>query len=67
MLILEIAKYLGSNFACYETDGIWVSLTQYTEENLPNYELHAHVNPHLTLLLQGGTVEKRKSGTYERW
>jgi AraC family transcriptional regulator len=66
MLILGTAKYLGSNLACYDTNGIWVSLTRYTKDNLPNSLLHAHENHHLTLLLQGGTVEKRKNGEYER-
>lgn len=66
MLILDTAKYLGSNLACHDTNGIWVSLTQYTKDNLPNCHLHAHQNPHLTFMLQGGTVEKRKNGEYER-
>jgi AraC family transcriptional regulator len=66
MLILETAKYLGANLASYNTNGIWVSLTQYTNDNLPYCDLHAHKNHHLTLLLQGGTVEKRKHEEHER-
>lgn len=57
---------MGSNLACSDCDGVWISLTQYSESNLPNHTRHAHVNPHLTLLLQGGTSEKREREEYER-
>lgn len=36
------------------------------ERKSSNCHLHAHENHHLTFLLQGGTVEKRKNGEYER-
>ena len=66
MKILETARYLGTNTYRCDTNGIWVSLTQYSEDNLPDYSLHAHVNPHLTLMLQGGTLEKRQKEEFQR-
>lgn len=66
MLILSAAQYLGTNQTYLNTNGVYVNLTHYTQENLQNNSLHAHVNPHLTLLLQGGTIEKRGKCTYER-
>lgn len=66
MQILETARYLGSNANCFSARGIWVSLTEYRGATLSNHALHAHVNPHITLLLQGGTVEKRAGGDFER-
>jgi AraC family transcriptional regulator len=67
MLILETAKYLGTNVSCVYAGGVFVSLTQYREEKTPSFPQHAHVNPHLTLLLQGGTEEKWHKGVYERF
>jgi AraC family transcriptional regulator len=67
MLMLETAKYLGTNKTCVETGGLFVSLTQYREEKTPGFPQHAHVNPHLTFLLQGGTKEKWRDGVYDRF
>ena len=66
MLLLEAASYLGTNLTCYDAGGVWVSLTHYDGSNLLNDSEHAHVNTHMTLLLQGGTLEKRRSGDFER-
>jgi AraC family transcriptional regulator len=66
MKILETAKYLGTNAYSCDANGIWISLTQYSETNLPDYSLHAHVNSHLTLMLQGGTLEKRQKEEFQR-
>jgi AraC family transcriptional regulator len=66
MLMLETAKYLGTNISCIETGGMFVTLTEYKEEKTAAFPQHAHVNPHLTLLLAGGTEEKWNKRTYER-
>jgi len=66
MQILETARYLGSNAGCYYANGAWISITQFNRENLLNQDLHAHLNPHITFLLQGGTQEKRAGATYDR-
>jgi AraC family transcriptional regulator len=66
MLILGAAQYLGTNQTYLNTNGVYISLTHYTQENLQNNSLHAHANPHLTLLLQGGTTEERGKYCYER-
>ena len=66
MLILQTAKYLGTNVTCCDANGVWVSLTSYTNKNQLNQSLHAHENPHVTLLLEGGTSEKRKGMNCDR-
>ena len=66
--MLDTAKYLGTNQSCVYSGGVYISLTHYREVNpppLPQPE-HAHVNPHLTFLLQGGTEEKWNNGIFER-
>jgi AraC family transcriptional regulator len=67
MLMLETAKYLGTNKSSIYAGGVYISLTHYKDENLPPLPLHAHTNPHLTLLLQGGTEEKWQNGVFERF
>jgi AraC family transcriptional regulator len=66
MLMLETAKYLGTNKTCVQAGGVSVSLTHYQEEKEPGFPMHAHINPHLTLLLAGGTAEKWEGGICER-
>jgi AraC family transcriptional regulator len=68
MLMLDTAKYLGTNQSCVYSGGVYISLTHYREENPPSppQPEHAHVNPHLTFLLQGGTEEKWNNGIFER-
>jgi AraC family transcriptional regulator len=66
MQVLDAAHYLGTNVNSFCRDGIWSSVTHYTHENAFDQSLHAHLNPHLTLLLTGGTQEKREEGKYVR-
>lgn len=60
MQLLPTATYLGNNLTSRHTNGIWTSLTTYSQETLPNVSLHAHENPHITMLLAGATLEKRQ-------
>lgn len=60
MQILPTATYLGDSQTTRRTNGIWTSITSYSEENLPNAALHAHENAHVTMLLSGATLEKRQ-------
>jgi len=60
MQILPTATYLGNTSTTCLANGIWTSETCYTPENLPNVSLHAHANPHVTMLLAGATLEKRR-------
>ena len=46
-------------------DGLIAGITSYTENKF-NPEFHYHENPHLSLVLQGGNIENRKSGSIER-
>ena len=58
MQILQPAIYLGNNRKTYFANGLWIGLTEYQKENLPNFSWHAHANDHISLLLKGGTVIK---------
>ncbi|MBD0254182.1 MAG: helix-turn-helix transcriptional regulator [Cytophagales bacterium] len=66
MKILEPATYLGTRTGYLQAHGLGVSITSYQPGEPLDTSFHAHVNPHLTLLLQGGTLEKRQRGQYER-
>jgi len=66
MQILPTATYLGDTSSTCQPNGIWTSVTCYTPENLPNVSLHAHANPHVTMLLTGSTCEKRRGAEYYR-
>lgn len=66
MKILAPATYLGIRTGYQQAYGLGVSVTSYQPGALLDTSFHAHVNPHLTLLLQGGTLEKRQRGQYER-
>lgn len=66
MQILDPGCYLGNTRGTAYANGIWVAVTRYAAEDLPNCALHAHVNPHLTLLLRGATLETRAGRRYER-
>lgn len=58
MQILQPSIYLGNNGKTYFADGLWIGITEYQKENLPNFSWHAHANDHVSLLLKGGTVIK---------
>ncbi len=58
MQILECSKYLGNNGKTFTANGVWIGITEYRKENLPNFSWHAHANDHISLLLKGGTVIK---------
>jgi AraC family transcriptional regulator len=66
MKILTPATYLGTRTRYLQGHGLAVSITSYQPGAPLDTSFHAHVNPHLTLLLQGGTLEKRRRGQYER-
>jgi len=66
MKILDPATYLGTRTSYLQAHGLGVSITSYQPGALLDTSFHAHVNPHLTLLLQGGTLEKSRRGQYER-
>jgi AraC family transcriptional regulator len=63
---LETGTYLGDNVRCEYRNGIWYNLTVYTPEAISNESWHAHVNPHVTLLLSGGTRERRQQFQFDR-
>jgi AraC family transcriptional regulator len=66
MKILDPATYLGTRTSYLHAHGLGVSITRYQPGTPLDTSFHAHVNPHLTLLLQGGTLEKRQGRQYER-
>lgn len=46
-------------------DGLIAGITSYNENQI-NPQFHYHENPHLSLVLQGGNIENRKTGSLER-
>ena len=64
MLHLSEGVYLGTNRSINRPHK-HITLTE-TEYNGPVFQgWHTHENPHISLFLKGGTVEKRESGTTE--
>jgi AraC family transcriptional regulator len=66
MKILHPATYLGATTSYHREPGLWVSIANYHHGAALDMAPHAHVNPHFTLLLQGGTLEKSRRGQFER-
>jgi len=46
-------------------DGLIAGITSYNEKQI-NPKFHHHENPHLSLVLQGGNIENRRTGRIER-
>lgn len=65
MLVLEKGNYLGKLVDITQEDGILVSATSYHEHDATG-RMHYHENPHLSFVLQGGGIEKRKLLEFER-
>jgi AraC family transcriptional regulator len=65
MLILEKGAYLGKVLDLSEADGILAGATSYFPGDGTGV-MHYHENSHLSFVLRGGGIEKRKSSEYER-
>jgi AraC family transcriptional regulator len=65
MLILETGIYLGQVLDMTQAEGILAGATSYREGDATGL-MHYHENPHLSFVLQGGGLEKRKGFEFER-
>jgi AraC family transcriptional regulator len=65
MLMLEKGAYLGKVLDLSEADGILAGATSYYPGDGTGV-MHYHENSHLSFILRGGGVEKRRSSEFER-
>jgi AraC family transcriptional regulator len=63
---LNSGKFFGSEIKNHFIGGVWTSLAQYDEalrrsaKNFSN-AWHVHQNPHFSLILEGGNIERRRN------
>ena len=65
MLILEKGAYLGKVLDLSQADGILAGVTSYRQGDGTGV-MHYHENSHLSFVLQGSGIEKRKTAEFER-
>lgn len=65
MMMLEKGAYLGKVLDLSQADGILAGATSYSPGDGTGV-MHYHENSHLSFVLRGGGVEKRKSSEFER-
>lgn len=65
MLALGKGAYLGKVLDLSQADGILAGITSYRQGDGAG-KMHYHENSHLSFVLSGGGVEKRKSSEFER-
>jgi AraC family transcriptional regulator len=65
MLGLEKGTYLGEVLDISQSDGVIAGVTTYSEGNKTNL-MHYHENSHLSFVLEGGMLDKRKTSEAER-
>jgi AraC family transcriptional regulator len=65
MIGLKAANYLGRVESLRQTNGLIASLTSYPDAGYAE-NLHYHDTLHLSLVLQGGNLEKRRQKNIER-
>ncbi|MBV9959039.1 MAG: helix-turn-helix transcriptional regulator [Acidobacteria bacterium] len=65
MLALGKGAYLGKVLDLSQADGLLAGVTSYREGDGAGL-MHYHENSHLSFVLRGGGVEKRRSTEYER-
>jgi AraC family transcriptional regulator len=65
MMMLGQGAYLGKVLDLSKSDGILAGATSYYPDDGTGV-MHYHENSHLSFVLRGGGVEKRKSGEFER-
>ena len=65
MQALDKGKYSGKIIDISRYDGIIADVTSYSESEVTDF-VHYHENPHLSFILEGGNLEKRRSAEFER-
>ena len=66
MLALDKGKYSGKVIDISHADGLIADVTTYFEGDDTGFE-HYHENSHISFILQGGNLEKRQTGEFERF
>lgn len=65
MTVLDAGLYMGNSRQSANFGGLKVSYTTYRHDD--SFEImHAHANPHFSLVLSGGNLEKRKNKELQR-
>jgi AraC family transcriptional regulator len=62
---LLTGNYSGKIIRGFHKDGLIINAITYSPENCDT-SFHAHVNPHISFVLRGGSREKRGQMSYER-
>ena len=65
MLTLDKNIYLGTVLEATHSEGFHIGRVSYKEDGSCN-EMHCHENPHISFVLKGGNIEKRKNTEFER-
>lgn len=65
MLALQKGIYLGDTGKHMQNEDVGICITSYTDSCLFD-KRHCHENPHISFVLQGGSLEKRKNKEIER-
>lgn len=65
MVSLNKGQYTGKITDIQYLKGLTIGTTSYSKEEYTS-PLHYHENPHISFLLQGGHIEKRINGEFER-
>jgi len=65
MLTLNTNTYLGNVVNANQSEGCCIGRVRYNIDNAFD-DMHCHENPHFSLVVNGGNVEKRKHISFER-
>ena len=65
MITLDKGTYLGNIVNTAQTDGFIIGITSYCNDSCFQ-QMHYHENPHISFVLNGGNVEKRRNSEIER-
>jgi len=65
MLVLNKNTYLGNIANAYQSEDFCIGRVCYNQDIFFS-EMHCHENPHLSLVVSGGNIEKRRNISFER-
>ncbi|MFT3703158.1 MAG: helix-turn-helix transcriptional regulator [Agriterribacter sp.] len=65
MLVLNANTYLGNVVDTNQADGFCIGRVRYNQDGYFD-DMHCHQNPHFSLVVSGGNIEKRKTVSFER-
>jgi AraC family transcriptional regulator len=65
MIGLDKGEYSGKVIDIARNDGLIADVTSYFRDDDTDFA-HYHENPHISFILEGGNLEKRRNGEFER-